>query len=114
MLFMKGTADEPQCGKQFFPPRGQVHVSFRRHPLSHATFSPTGFSRSIVALLKEHDAEFSTFNILADDQVRQGLKTFSNWPTFPQLYVAGELIGGLDIVKVSLRSAEDRRTVGGQ
>lgn len=44
---------------------------------------------------------FDTFDILSDNEVRQGLKKFSNWPTFPQLYVKGELIGGLDIVKVS-------------
>lgn len=44
--------------------------------------------------------EFDTFNILEDNDVRQGLKTYSNWPTYPQLYVKGELIGGLDIAKV--------------
>lgn len=46
-------------------------------------------------------ATFETFDILSDNDVRQGLKTFSNWPTYPQLYVNGELIGGLDIIKVS-------------
>lgn len=44
--------------------------------------------------------KFGTFDILEDDEVRQGLKKFSNWPTYPQLYAKGELIGGLDIVKV--------------
>lgn len=44
--------------------------------------------------------EFGTFDILEDDEVRQGLKKYSNWPTYPQLYVKGEFIGGLDIVKV--------------
>ncbi|EDQ87187.1 uncharacterized protein MONBRDRAFT_38141 [Monosiga brevicollis MX1] len=73
MLFMKGTADEPQCG----------------------------FSRTMVELLRSVDAEFSTFNILADDEVRQGLKTYSNWQTYPQLYINGELIGGLDVVKLN-------------
>ena len=43
---------------------------------------------------------YETFDILGDEEVRQGLKTFSNWPTYPQLYVKGELIGGLDIIKV--------------
>lgn len=47
------------------------------------------------------------FNILADDDVRQGLKEFSDWPTFPQLYTNGELIGGLDIVKEELESDPD-------
>lgn len=46
--------------------------------------------------------EYNTFDILSDEEVRQGLKTYSNWPTYPQLYVKGELVGGLDIIKVSL------------
>ena len=50
-------------------------------------------------ILKEIDLPFSTFDILTDDEVRQGLKKFSDWPTYPQVYVNGELIGGLDIVK---------------
>lgn len=72
MLFMKGTPDAPQCG----------------------------FSSKIVSLLKEAGLKmdkFGSFNILEDNEVRQGLKTYSNWPTFPQLYVQGKLIGGLDI-----------------
>ncbi len=48
--------------------------------------------------------KYGTFDILQDDEVRQGLKKFSNWPTYPQLYVNGELIGGLDIIKVSVVS----------
>lgn len=71
VLFMKGTPDEPRCG----------------------------FSAKIVAILKKYNCEFAHFNILADEEVRQGLKKFSNWPTYPQLYVNGQLIGGLDIVK---------------
>jgi len=70
MLFMKGTPSSPQCG----------------------------FSRQTVALLREKGVRYGFFNILADDEVRQGLKEFSEWPTFPQVYVGGELIGGLDIV----------------
>lgn len=70
MLFMKGTPSVPQCG----------------------------FSRKLVGLLREHGVRYGFFNILADDDVRQGLKEYSDWPTFPQLYVGGELVGGLDIV----------------
>jgi len=70
MLFMKGTPSSPQCG----------------------------FSRQTVAMLRERGIRYGFFNILADDDVRQGLKAYSEWPTFPQLYVAGELVGGLDIV----------------
>jgi Grx4 family monothiol glutaredoxin len=70
MLFMKGTPSAPQCG----------------------------FSRQTVALLRDRSIRYGFFNILADDDVRQGMKEFSDWPTFPQLYVGGELIGGLDIV----------------
>ncbi|KAN0110210.1 monothiol glutaredoxin-like protein-3 [Hyaloscypha variabilis] len=71
MLFMKGTPSAPQCG----------------------------FSRQLVALLRENSVKYGFFNILADDEVRQGLKEFADWPTFPQLWVEGELVGGLDIVK---------------
>ncbi|KAK5174442.1 glutaredoxin [Saxophila tyrrhenica] len=71
MLFMKGTPSAPQCG----------------------------FSRQTVALLREKGVRYGFFNILADDDVRQGLKAFSDWPTFPQVYVGGELVGGLDILK---------------
>lgn len=74
MLFMKGTPSAPQCG----------------------------FSRQLVALLRENGVKYGFFNILADDEVRQGLKEFSDWPTFPQLYARGELVGGLDIVSFFL------------
>ncbi|KAI1814713.1 glutaredoxin [Poronia punctata] len=74
MLFMKGTPSSPQCG----------------------------FSRQLVALLRERSIKYGFFNILADDEVRQGLKEFADWPTFPQLWVDGELVGGLDIVKEEL------------
>lgn len=70
MLFMKGTPSAPQCG----------------------------FSRQLVGLLRDKGVRYGFFNILADDEVRQGLKTYSDWPTFPQLYVSGQLVGGLDIV----------------
>lgn len=59
-----------------------------------------GFSRQIVQILKDHNLQYSSFDILSDEEVRQGLKTYSNWPTYPQVYVNGELMGGLDIVKV--------------
>jgi Grx4 family monothiol glutaredoxin len=58
-----------------------------------------GFSRTIVGMLKEDGVSFGHFNILEDEEVRQGLKTYSDWPTYPQVYVKGELIGGLDILK---------------
>ncbi len=59
--------------------------------------------------------KFDSFNILEDEEVRQGLKEYSNWPTYPQVYVNGELLGGIDIIKVesadysSLSRLEDRR-----
>mmetsp|Transcript_37136 Transcript_37136/g.27449 ORF Transcript_37136/g.27449 Transcript_37136/m.27449 type:complete len:347 (-) Transcript_37136:77-1117(-) len=71
MLFMKGKPSEPRCG----------------------------FSRKIVELLNNADIPFASFDILQDEAVRQGLKTFSDWPTYPQLYVRGSLVGGLDIVQ---------------
>jgi len=70
MLFMKGTPEAPQCG----------------------------FSGKIVKILNEAGVKYGSFNILSDNDVRQGLKTLSNWPTYPQLYSNGKLIGGLDIV----------------
>lgn len=72
MLFMKGTPSEPKCG----------------------------FSRQIVAILRENAVKYGFFNILADDEVRQGLKEFADWPTYPQLWIDGELVGGLDIVSL--------------
>ena len=71
MLFMKGTADAPRCG----------------------------FSRQAIEMLQQDGISFSTFDILGDEEVRQGLKKFSNWPTYPQLYGDGKLVGGLDIMK---------------
>ena len=50
-------------------------------------------------LLNEHKVDFDTFDILEDEEVRQGLKEYSNWPTYPQLYAKGKLLGGLDIIK---------------
>uniref|UniRef100_A0A0B8RQN9 Glutaredoxin-3 n=1 Tax=Philothamnus irregularis TaxID=1899461 RepID=A0A0B8RQN9_9SAUR len=78
MLFMKGTPHEARCG----------------------------FSRQIIEILNKHNVLFSSFDIFSDEEVRQGLKTYSNWPTYPQLYVNGELIGGLDIVKELEASGE--------
>lgn len=79
MLFMKGSPSAPQCG----------------------------FSRQLVAILREHQVRFGFFDILKDDAVRQGLKAFSDWPTFPQLYVNGEFQGGLDIIKELLEEDPD-------
>lgn len=71
MIFIKGTPKHPQCG----------------------------FSRKLIDILNAEGFKYDYFDILTDDRVRQGLKKFSNWPTFPQMYVNGELIGGLDIVQ---------------
>ncbi|KAJ7650619.1 glutaredoxin [Roridomyces roridus] len=71
VLFMKGDPETPRCG----------------------------FSRKIVALLKDQGAEFAHHDILQDDDVRQGLKKLNDWPTFPQLIINGEFVGGLDIVQ---------------
>ncbi|KAK0729424.1 thioredoxin-like protein [Apiosordaria backusii] len=79
MLFMKGTPSEPKCG----------------------------FSRQLVAILRENAVKYGFFNILADDEVRQGLKEFADWPTYPQLWVDGDLVGGLDIVKEELSNDAD-------
>lgn len=79
MLFMKGTPSAPQCG----------------------------FSRQLVSILREQGVRYGFFNILADDEVRQGLKEYADWPTFPQLWLSGELVGGLDIVKEEMEANVD-------
>jgi glutaredoxin-related protein len=57
---------------------------------------------------------YETFDILTDEEVRQGLKTFSNWPTFPQVYVKGNLVGGLDIIKELREGGELLSTLKGE
>lgn len=83
MLFMKGTPDAPRCG----------------------------FSSKVVNALREEGISFGSFDILTNEEVRQGLKTYSNWPTYPQLYYKGELIGGCDIVLELHGSGELRSTL---
>jgi len=78
MLYMKGSPDFPQCG----------------------------FSGQTVAALKAIGRPFAYVNIFEDPEIREGLKQYSNWPTFPQLYVKGELIGGCDIVMEMYESGE--------
>ena len=71
LLYMKGTAEAPQCG----------------------------FSAFVCAVLKRCGVPFEVRNVLADETLRQAIKTYSKWPTIPQLYVKGQFIGGCDIVK---------------
>ena len=78
VLFMKGTPDMPQCG----------------------------FSMAVVNALKHLDVKFDGVNVLEDEEIRNGIKTFSDWPTIPQLYVKGEFIGGCDIVKEMFEKQE--------
>ena len=78
LLYMKGTPDFPQCG----------------------------FSAKTVGVLRAAGAKFAYINIFEDPEIREGLKRYSNWPTFPQLYVNGELIGGCDIAVELYESGE--------
>ena len=78
LLYMKGTPDFPQCG----------------------------FSGQVVAAMNAIGKPFAFVNIFEDQEIREGLKTYSNWPTFPQLYVKGELIGGSDIIVEMYNSGE--------
>jgi monothiol glutaredoxin len=78
LLFMKGTPVMPQCG----------------------------FSAAVVHILSELGVKFKAINVLADPEIRQGIKEFSNWPTIPQLYVKGEFVGGCDIVKDMFEQGE--------
>ena len=83
LLYMKGTPDFPQCG----------------------------FSGQTVAALKAVGKPFAFVNIFEDPEIREGPKTYSNWPTFPQLYVDGELIGGCDIVIEMYHSGELKNVI---
>ncbi|RPG94640.1 MAG: Grx4 family monothiol glutaredoxin [Candidatus Pelagibacter sp. TMED263] len=77
-LFMKGTPDSPQCG----------------------------FSMAVSNVLKHLNVNFNGINVLEDENLRQGIKDFSDWPTIPQLYIKGEFIGGCDIVKEMFEKGE--------
>ncbi|MGE0830276.1 MAG: Grx4 family monothiol glutaredoxin [Hyphomonadaceae bacterium] len=78
VLFMKGVAEQPQCG----------------------------FSQLVVRVLDHLEVPFEDVNVLADPALREGIKQFSDWPTIPQLYVKGEFIGGCDIVKEMFQTGE--------
>ncbi|MEO0878948.1 MAG: Grx4 family monothiol glutaredoxin [Pseudomonadota bacterium] len=80
MLFMKGTPQFPQCG----------------------------FSSAVVQILDYLGVDFGAENVLASDELRHGIKTYSEWPTIPQLYVKGEFVGGCDIVKEMFEQGELR------
>ncbi|WFD33057.1 glutaredoxin [Malassezia sp. CBS 17886] len=84
MLFMKGDPSMPRCG----------------------------FSQKTVALLRDQKVDFDYYDILSDENVRQRLKVLNEWPTFPQIVVNGELVGGLDIVKEQVASGEFKDLVG--
>ena len=66
----------------------------------------SGFSRQIIDLLNGLNVDYWTFDILQDNAVREGLKVYSDWPTFPQLYLDGELLGGLDVIKEEIKNPE--------
>lgn len=78
VLFMKGNANFPQCG----------------------------FSGKAIQILTALEAQFVTVDVLSNDQIRQGVKEYSNWPTVPQLYVKGEFVGGCDIMTEMYESGE--------
>jgi monothiol glutaredoxin len=82
-LFMKGTPDAPQCG----------------------------FSMAVSNMLKILEVNFKGINVLEDQNVREGIKTFSDWPTIPQLYIKKEFIGGCDIVKEMYENGELKKVL---
>jgi len=77
-LFMKGTPEDPQCG----------------------------FSAQVVSILQDLGIEFGSFDVLSDENIRQAIKEYANWPTIPQLYINGKFIGGCDIVRELAASGE--------
>jgi monothiol glutaredoxin len=70
------------------------------------TFPQCGFSARVVDVFERLQARFKTYDILSDEELRTGLKIYSNWPTFPQIYVKGELIGGHDILMTMFQNGE--------
>ena len=84
VLYMKGTPEQPQCG----------------------------FSAKTTGILDALVSDYSTFDVLADEEVRQGIKVYSDWPTIPQLYVDGELVGGCDIISDMHNSGELHQVLG--
>ena len=82
-LFMKGTPDAPQCG----------------------------FSMAVSNMLKILEVNFQGINVLEDQSIREGIKTFSDWPTIPQLYIKKEFVGGCDIVKEMYESGELKKVL---
>ena len=84
VLFMKGVPEQPQCG----------------------------FSAQVVQILDHLGADFVGVNVLQNDQLREGIKAFSDWPTIPQLYVKGEFVGGSDIMMEMFESGELQQLVG--
>ena len=84
VLFMKGTPLFPQCG----------------------------FSSRAIAILDRLEAKYETVDVLQDQEIRQGIKTYSDWPTIPQLYVKGEFVGGSDIMMEMFESGELKEMLG--
>ena len=84
LLYMKGTPDFPQCG----------------------------FSGRAVQILEQCGVEFAYINVFEDPEIRENLKLFSNWPTFPQLFINGELVGGSDIMLQLFQSGELQKLLG--
>ena len=78
VLFMKGTPEAPQCG----------------------------FSMAVSNILKHLKVNFEGVNVLENDEIRQGIKNYTDWPTIPQLYIKGEFVGGCDIVKEMFETGE--------
>tara|TARA_Y100000817_G_C16556388_1_gene411139 strand:- start:58 stop:366 length:309 start_codon:yes stop_codon:yes gene_type:complete len=76
------------------------------------TFPMCGFSAKAVAILKEVGADFHSINVLEDEEIRQGIKEYGNWPTIPQLYVNDELVGGSDIMMEMYESGELKQSLG--
>ena len=70
------------------------------------TFPQCGFSSTVVQILKHIGVNFQSYDVLQDERLREGIKSFSNWPTIPQLYVNNEFVGGCDIIKEMFESGE--------
>tara|TARA_A100001011_G_C14253149_1_gene818815 strand:- start:134 stop:466 length:333 start_codon:yes stop_codon:yes gene_type:complete len=70
------------------------------------TFPQCGFSSTVVQILKHIGAKFQSYDVLQDENLRDGIKKYSNWPTIPQLYIKGEFVGGCDIIREMFENGE--------
>lgn len=110
MAFIKGDRNVPKCG--FTRQLIEILNDTKQVPYKIFLFVALEYTNRLWCM--ENRLSYETFDILTDEEVRQGLKSFSNWPTYPQVYVKGNLVGGLDIIKELREGGELLSTLKGE